>query len=214
MDVIYMVMQPAWLPQVTQWTSLTVDSMTVLQHPNAMYSHRHTHTHTTHSCTFPQQGGMFQLADAERCSTAFVLLGLKVECIVLCQAGSALVSLVENKNKNKKMFLDRSEKGPPEADAGIIWEVFCQNSWPASFVFLQHTVAYYTTVCMQMYPRAFVVRLAVKAVDSGLHLFDLYNVPFCLIPWEHCVVHLQFSILSTIFALHLGEYRLLYLYRF
>lgn len=30
MDVIYMVMQPAWLPQVTQWTSLTVDSMTVL----------------------------------------------------------------------------------------------------------------------------------------------------------------------------------------
>lgn len=66
---------------------------------------------------------MFQLADAERCSTAFVLLGLKVECIVLCQAGSALVSLV--KYKNKKMFLDRSEKGPPEADAGISWEVFC-----------------------------------------------------------------------------------------
>lgn len=41
MDIIYMVMQAPWLPPVTQWTSLTVDSMGVLQHPNAVYD---THT--------------------------------------------------------------------------------------------------------------------------------------------------------------------------
>lgn len=46
MDIIYMVMQASWLPRVTQWTSLTVDSMGVLQHPNAMYNRGRTHRHT------------------------------------------------------------------------------------------------------------------------------------------------------------------------
>lgn len=56
MDVIYMVMQPLRLPQVTQWTSLTVDGMTVVQHPNAMYSHGHIAHTTARTCTYAQQG--------------------------------------------------------------------------------------------------------------------------------------------------------------
>lgn len=73
-----MVMRAPWLPQVTQWTSLTVDSMGVLQHPNAMYNCRHTHTHMLGL----QQGGMFQLAVADRCCAAFVCMGERVEGIV------------------------------------------------------------------------------------------------------------------------------------
>ena len=97
MDVIYMVMQAPWLPQVTQWTSLTMDSVGLLRHPNAMYSHGHTHTQThththTHTCTSQLQGGMFQLADADRCCAVFVRLGQKVECIAPCQRASVLFS--------------------------------------------------------------------------------------------------------------------------
>lgn len=52
-------------------------------HPNGMRRHEHTHKHKR--ARSRQQGGMFQLADADRCSAAFVCLGEKVECIALCR---------------------------------------------------------------------------------------------------------------------------------
>lgn len=107
-----MVMQAPWLPEVTEWTSLTMDSMGVLQHPNAMYSHGHRHAH----CTSQQQGGMFQLADADRCCAVFVRLGQKVECIAPCQLAPVLLS---KKKKKTHLSEDRSNQRPSEPRIGI-----------------------------------------------------------------------------------------------
>lgn len=103
-----MVMQAPWLPQVTQWTSLTMDSMGVLRHPNATYGYGlthtymgiRTHTHTaSHTRTSQQRGGMFQLADADRCCAVFVRLGQGVECVAPCQSASVLLSKKEKKEE-------------------------------------------------------------------------------------------------------------------
>lgn len=81
-DVIYMVMRPPRLPQVTQWTSRQRTAKmccSILMQCIDTHTHTHTSTHT-HTCSPPQQDVMFQLADADKCGAAEVEWTLRVSC--------------------------------------------------------------------------------------------------------------------------------------
>lgn len=69
-------MQTLWLPQIAQWTSLSVDSMSVLQHLNV----KHAHTGSERLGHHVSREAVVQFAHADPC-VVFAFVGEKDECI-------------------------------------------------------------------------------------------------------------------------------------